>query len=58
MLLFLLVMIVLLISGRSDFEGFIGGAFFPVLFIGLFFLELKLTSVMINKAIIKYKIIE
>jgi hypothetical protein len=57
MLLFLLAMIVLLISGRSDFEGFMEGALFPVILIALFFLELKLTSVMINKAIVKYQLL-
>jgi hypothetical protein len=36
-LLFLLVMIVSLLSGRSDFEDFMGAALFPVLFIGPFF---------------------
>ncbi len=57
LLMVLLVMIISLISGRTDFEGFIAAALFPIILIALFFLELKLTSVMISKAITKYRLV-
>ena len=44
-----------LVTGRAQFQDFIGFIIFPAFFILLIWLELKITSSRINKAIIKYK---